>query len=106
VCLCACFQAPPHSSHWTNVQPIFRYLKHTLEFGIWYSASSSLDLVHFSDADFTGCGIDRKSTSGTCHFLGSSLVCWSARKQSSFAQSTTKAEYVAATLKSYGLCIP
>jgi hypothetical protein len=56
------------------------YLKHTLEFGIWYSASSSLDLIGFSDADFAGCGIDRKSTSVTCHFLESSLVCWSSRK--------------------------
>jgi hypothetical protein len=53
----------------------FQYIKHTPEFGIWYSASSSLDLVGFSDADFTGCEIDRKNTSGTCHFLGSSLVC-------------------------------
>jgi hypothetical protein len=43
-----------------------------------------------------GCGIDRKNTSGTCHFLRSSLACWSSRKQSSVAQSTTEAEYVAA----------
>jgi hypothetical protein len=56
--LCACFQASPRSSHRTAVQRIFRYLKHTPEFGIWYSASSSLDLVSFSDADFGGCGID------------------------------------------------
>jgi hypothetical protein len=47
---------------------------HTLEFGIWYSASSSLDLVGFLDTDFAGCGIDQKSTFDTCHFLGSSLV--------------------------------
>jgi hypothetical protein len=58
VCLCARFQASPRSSHRTVVQRIFRYLKHTLEFEIWYSASSSLDLVGFSDADFAGCGID------------------------------------------------
>jgi hypothetical protein len=94
--LCACFQASPHSSHRMAVQRVFRYLKHTPEFGIWYSASSSLDLVGFSDADFAGCGIDRKSTSRTCHFVGSSLICWSSRKQSSAAQSTTEAEYVAA----------
>jgi hypothetical protein len=43
-----------------------------------------------------GSGIDRKSTSETCHFLGSSLVCWSSQKQYSVAQSTTKAKYVAA----------
>jgi hypothetical protein len=56
--LCAHFQASPHSSHRTTVQRIFRYLKHTPEFEIWYSASSSLDLIGFSDADFAGCGID------------------------------------------------
>jgi hypothetical protein len=78
--LCARFQASPCSSHRTAVQRVFRYLKHTPEFGIWYSASSSLDLVGFFDADFVGCGIDRKSTSGTCHFLESSLVCWSSWK--------------------------
>jgi hypothetical protein len=58
VCLCARFQASPRSSHQTAIQRIFRYLKHTPEFGICYSASSSLDLVRFSDADFVGCGID------------------------------------------------
>jgi hypothetical protein len=63
--LCARFQSSPCSSHRTAVQRVFRYLKHTLEFRIWYSASSSLDLVGFSDADFAGCGIDRKSTSET-----------------------------------------
>jgi hypothetical protein len=56
--LCARFYASTRSSHWVAVQQIFRYLKHTTEFGIWYSATSSLDLVGFSDADFVGCGID------------------------------------------------
>jgi hypothetical protein len=69
VCMCARFQDSPHSSHRTTIQQIFRYLKYTLEFGIWYSISSLLDLVGFFDADFVGCGIDRKSTSGICHFL-------------------------------------
>jgi hypothetical protein len=73
--LCARFQASPRFSHRTTVQRVFKYLKHTPEFGIWYSASSSLDLVGFSDADFAGCEIDQKSTSGICHFLGSFLVC-------------------------------
>jgi hypothetical protein len=80
MCLCAHFQASPRTSHRQAVQQIFRYLKYTLEFGIWYSASSSLDLVGFSDADFLDCGIVQKSTSGTCHFLGSSLICWSSHK--------------------------
>jgi hypothetical protein len=59
-CLFACFQASTCSSHRQAIQRIFRYLKYTLEFGIWYSASSSLDLVGFSYADFAGCGIDQK----------------------------------------------
>jgi hypothetical protein len=95
VCMYARFQASPRSSHRQAVQQIFRYLQYTLEFEIWYSASSSLDLVDFSYADFVGCRIDQKSTSGTYHYFGSSLVYWSSHKQTSVAQSTTKAEYVA-----------
>nr|ABA98230.2 retrotransposon protein, putative, unclassified [Oryza sativa Japonica Group] len=115
VCLCARFQASPRASHRQAVKRIMRYLNHTLEFGIWYSTSSSICLSGYSDADFGGCRIDRKSTSGTCHFLGTSLIAWSSRKQSSIAQSTAESEYVAAasccsqilwllsTLKDYGL---
>jgi hypothetical protein len=65
------------------------------DFGLWYSVSSSLALYGFSDADLAWCRLDRKSTSGTCRFLRSSLVSWSSRKLSSVAQSTTEAEYVA-----------
>jgi hypothetical protein len=100
--LCARFQASPRSSHRMTIQRVFRYLKHNPAFGIWYSTSSSLNLVDFSDADFAGCGIDRKSTYGTCHFLESSLICWSSQKQSSVAQSTTEAEYVAAAHRFFG----
>jgi hypothetical protein len=96
VCLCACFQASPRTSHRQMVNWIFWYLRHTPDFGLWYSASPSLALHGFLDADFAGCWLDRKSISGTCQFLGSSLVSWSSRKQSSVAQSTTEAEYVAA----------
>jgi hypothetical protein len=51
----------------------------------------------YSDADFAGYYLHRKSTSGTCQFFGYSLVSYSSRKQSSIAQSTREAEYVAAT---------
>ncbi|WVZ80469.1 hypothetical protein U9M48_027940 [Paspalum notatum var. saurae] len=87
VCLCARYQASP----W-----IFRYLKFTPELGFWYSSCSSLSLRGFSDADHAGCRIDRKSTSGTCQLLRTSLVSWSSHKQASVALSTTEAEYVAA----------
>jgi hypothetical protein len=95
VCLCAHFQASPMTSHRQAVKRIFRYLCQTPDFGLWYSTSSSLTLHGFSGADFAGCQLDRKSTSGTCQFLRSSLVSWSSRKQSSVAQSITEAEYVA-----------
>jgi hypothetical protein len=97
VCLCARFQVSPRTSYRQVVMRIFRYLRHTPNFGLWYYASSSLALHGFSDADIAGCRLDRKSTSGTSQFLGSSFMSWSSRKQSSVAQSTTEAEYVAAT---------
>ncbi|KAK2980299.1 hypothetical protein RJ640_024131 [Escallonia rubra] len=64
--------------------------------GLWYPRSSSLDLVGFSDSDYAGCLVDRKSTSGTCQFLGDALVSWHSKKQTSVALSTAEAEYVAA----------
>jgi hypothetical protein len=96
VCLCARFQASPRTSHRLAVKRIIRYLQSAHGLGLWYSSSSTLSLHGFSDADFTSCRVERKSTSGSCQFLWSSLVSWSSLKQSSVAQSTTEAEYVAA----------
>ena len=53
---------------------IIRYLKRTSNLGLWYSKDSSLNLIRFSDADYEGYKIDRKSTSDTCQFLGSNLI--------------------------------
>jgi hypothetical protein len=80
VCLCTRFQASTWTSHRQPVKRIFRYLRHAPNFSLWYSASSSLALHGFLDADFAGCRLDRKSTSGTCQFFRSSLVSWSSRK--------------------------
>ena len=55
-----------------------------------------MKLIGYSDADYGGCRIDRKSTSGTCQFLGSNLISWHSKKQNSVALSTAEAEYVAA----------
>src|SRR6185312_714267 len=90
------YLASPRTSHKQVVKRIFKYLKFTPEFSLWYSVDSSLVLVGFSDADFGGCQLDRKSTSGTSQFLGTSLVSWSSRKQASVALSSIEAEYVAA----------
>ncbi|RVW91746.1 Retrovirus-related Pol polyprotein from transposon RE1 [Vitis vinifera] len=61
---------------------------------IMYSGDN-FELIGFSDADFAGCRVERKSTSGTCHFLGHSLVSWHSKKQNSVALSTAEAEYIA-----------
>jgi hypothetical protein len=74
---------------------IFRYLVSTPCFGIWYPKGSTFDLIGYSDSDYAGCKVDRKSTSGTCQFLGRSLVSWSSKKQTFVALSTVEAEYVA-----------
>ena len=94
VCLCARFQSSPKESHLVAIKRIFRYLKDTPSIGLWYLRDSTFDLHAYSDADFGGCKIDRKSTSGTCQFLGSMLVSWFSKKQNSVALSTTEAEYI------------
>ena len=96
VCLCARFQACPKESHLIALKRIFRYLFGTQNLGLWYPNKSFLELIGFSNADYAGSKIDRKSTSGTCQFLGHMLVSWSSKKQNSVALSTTKTEYIAA----------
>ncbi|KAJ4805895.1 Pol [Rhynchospora pubera] len=96
VCLCARYQANPKESHHKAVKRILRYVKGTQNLGLWYGRQTELDLLGYTDADFAGDRMDRKSTSGTCQFLGGSLVSWSSRKQTSVALSTAEAEYVAA----------
>ena len=65
VCLCARFQANPKESHLTEVKRILRYLKGNDNLCLWYPRNSGFELVGFTDADFAGHLVDRKSTSGT-----------------------------------------
>jgi hypothetical protein len=78
------------------VKRIMRYLVYTPKFGLWYPKGSTFDLIGYSDVDYAGCKIERKSTSGTCQFVGRSLVSWASKKQNSVALSTAEAEYIAA----------
>ena len=95
-CLCARFQSDPKESHLIAVKRIFRYLKGTPNLGIWYPKDTGFDLIGYTDSDFAGCKIDRKSTSGSCQFLGRRLVSWYSKKQHSVSTSTAEAEYIAA----------
>jgi hypothetical protein len=96
VCMCARFQADPKEAQLMAIKRILRYLVHTPKFGLWYPRGSTFDLIGYSDADWAGCKINRKITSGTCQFLGRSLVSWASKKQYSVALSTAEAEYIAA----------
>jgi hypothetical protein len=89
---CARFQADPKEVYLRAVKRILRYLFYTPKFGLWYPRGSTFDLIGYSDADWAGCKINRKSTSGTCQFLGRSLVSWASKKQNSVALSTAEAE--------------
>jgi hypothetical protein len=95
VCMCARFQSDPKECHLVAMKRILRYLVHTPYFRIWHPKGSTFDLIKYSDSDYVGCKVDRKSTLGTCQFLGRSLVSWSSKKQTYVALSTAEAGYVA-----------
>ena len=86
----------PATKHWTGIQRVFKYLKHTQKLAICYG--SDIDsLVGYSDADFAADTRDRRSTMGYVYILNGAAVTWAARKQQSISTSTTEAEYI-------GLC--
>ncbi|GJX35466.1 retrovirus-related pol polyprotein from transposon TNT 1-94 [Tanacetum coccineum] len=89
------YQANPKESHLVAVKRIFKYLKGTPNLGLWYPKGLGFDLKTYSDSEYAGCNLDRKSTLGGCQILGGKLVCWSAKKQSSVVMSSAEAEYVA-----------
>ena len=104
----------PAINHQT-VKRILRYLAHTPTLGLWYPKGAQFDLVRYSDSDYASDLVDSKSTSGTCHFLCRSLVCWSSRKKNCVSLSTAEAKYIVVgacctqllwmkqTLKDYGI---
>jgi hypothetical protein len=96
VCMCSPFQATLKECHLVAVKRILRYLVHTQNLRLWYLKGSFFDLFGYSDSDYAGCKVDRKSTSGTCQFLERSLVSQSSKKQNCVALSTAEAEYIAA----------
>ncbi|GJW90252.1 putative ribonuclease H-like domain-containing protein [Tanacetum coccineum] len=97
VCACSRFQVQPKVSHMFAVKRIFRYLKGRPKLGLWYPKDSPFILEAFSDSDYIGASLDRKSTTRGCQFLGSRLISWQCKKQTVVANSTTEAEYIAAS---------
>nr|GEX88088.1 uncharacterized mitochondrial protein AtMg00810-like [Tanacetum cinerariifolium] len=93
-CLCARYQAKPTEKHLKEVKRIFRYLRGTVNTGLWYTKDSGFKLTGFLDADYAGCKDTFIGTSGVAQFLGEKLVSWSSKKQDCMTPSTAEAEYV------------
>nr|GFB73491.1 ribonuclease H-like domain, reverse transcriptase, RNA-dependent DNA polymerase [Tanacetum cinerariifolium] len=80
VCACARYQVTPKVSHLHAVQRIFRYLKGQPKLGVWYPKDSPFDLVAYTDSDYAGASLDRKSTIRGCQFIGCRLISWQCKK--------------------------
>ncbi|GJS92481.1 retrovirus-related pol polyprotein from transposon TNT 1-94 [Tanacetum coccineum] len=94
-CYCARYQAKPTEKHLTAVKRIFRYLKDSINMGLWYPKDTGFELTAFLDSDHAGCLDSRKSTSGGIQFIGGDkLVSWSSKKQDCTSMSSAEAEYV------------
>ncbi|XP_019160923.1 PREDICTED: uncharacterized protein LOC109157475 [Ipomoea nil] len=87
------FMHSPTDDHWSLLKRVLRYIKGTQDYGLQLRPSASSDLHAFSDSEWAGCPVDRKSTSGYVVFLGENLVSWVSRKQHTVARSSTEAEY-------------
>nr|GEV83113.1 putative ribonuclease H-like domain-containing protein [Tanacetum cinerariifolium] len=98
-CACSRFQVTPKTSHLQAMKRIFRYLKGQPKLGIWYLNVSSFNLEAYSDSDYAGVNLDRKSITGGCQFLGKILISWQCKKHTIVATSTIEAEYVAAAYR-------
>jgi hypothetical protein len=87
------FLHKPTVTHFNATCRVVRYLKHSPGRGLLLPRSSDFQILGFSDADWAGCLDTRRSTSGYCFFLGSSLVSWKAKKQVTVSRSSSEAEY-------------
>lgn len=87
------YMQEPHELHRNVAKCIFRYVQGTITFEIHYVAGTALNLLGFTDSNWAGDNIDRKSTSRYSLSLGSGPICWSSKKQAAIALSLAKAEY-------------
>jgi hypothetical protein len=90
------FLVEPRHVHLVAAKHVMRYLKGTIDCGLNYDGDHDFTLSGYTDLDWAGSVSDRKSTSGCCFSLGSAMISWQSRKQSSIALSTVEEEYIVA----------
>jgi hypothetical protein len=90
------FLVQPRRVHLVAAKHVMRYLKGTMDYGLRYDGHHDFTLSGYTDADWAGSIKDTKSTSGCCFNLGSAMILWQSRKQSSISLITVEAEYIAA----------
>ena len=83
----------PLQPHWKAVKRILRYLRGTMNFGLFLHRSPTLNITGFCDSDWGNDTEDRRSTSGMCVYLGENLVTWSSKKQPTVSRSSAEAEF-------------
>ena len=83
----------PHELHWNAYKRILQYIQGTRSYSIHYSVDYELELVSFTDSDWAGDTIDRKSTSGYVFMFGGGPIFWSSKKEASIALSSAEAKY-------------
>ncbi|XP_070675898.1 uncharacterized mitochondrial protein AtMg00810-like [Malus domestica] len=89
------FMHTPRVYHLQAVKRMLRYLKGTIDLGLWFSKCSTNPYIKaFSDDDWAGCVLDRQSIVGYCIFLENSIISWSAKKQPIVARLSTEAKYM------------
>ena len=93
------FMVEPHHIHWIVAKNLLRYLRGTITYGLRYTIEN-VKLHGYSDANWPGSVVDRKSTLGCCFSLGSASISWMSRKRKSIALSTAKAKYIVASMAS------
>jgi hypothetical protein len=86
----------PRRVHLVVAKHVMRYLKGTLEFGLSYNGDHDFKQSGYTDSDWDGSVFDRKSILGCCFRLGSAIISWHSRKQSSIALRMIEAEYIVA----------
>lgn len=88
------FMSQPRTPHLIAAKRILRYLKGTLDHGLFFSRQHQpAHLAAYSDADWAGCPDSRRSTSGYLCYLGTNLISWCSKKQPTIARSSAESEY-------------